>query len=190
MKKICAKTKNAFTLIEITLALGVVGVGVVSIMALFPAASSASRDAIGYTHAADSADNFLQVIKNQAHADWTFLGNIPSSTGKATDTTTHDPPTDNTNAISGSRGTVHDLDDPGGGLYQVLSYVDEDDDGVRDADEVVDFNGVVSVWKTDSPAAPGNQDIAVLLKAEVSWPAQAPYDGREKELYVLELFNR
>lgn len=182
-----------FTLIEITLALGVVAVGVVAILGLFPVGSNATRDAIGFTHAAESADNFLQLVENYAHEDWTFLNSIPGA--KPTDSGTHQPPLGDTGE-PGSHGTVHAI---GTGLYQVVSFHDNDlTDNRLGSDAIVDFNGVVAIWKEDSPeldednnpTSPNNRDIGVLLKAEVSWPAQRPYDGREKEIYALELFNR
>lgn len=176
---------KSFTLIEITLALGVIAVGVVAILGLFPVGSNATRDAIGFTHAAESADNFLQLVENYAQEDWTFLDSIPDS--KPTDSGTHAPPLGDTGE-TGSHGTVHTLG--ANGLYQVLSFHDSDlTDNVLGNDAIVDFNGVVSVWKEESPVT-SNQDIAVLLKAEVSWPAQRPYDAREKEIYALELFKR
>ncbi len=52
-----------YNLVEVILALGVVAIGVVSIMALFPIGANASRDASMETYAANTADEMLQFIK-------------------------------------------------------------------------------------------------------------------------------
>ena len=52
-----------YNLVEVILALGVVAIGVVSIMALFPIGANASRDASMETYAANTADEMLQFVK-------------------------------------------------------------------------------------------------------------------------------
>jgi hypothetical protein len=52
-----------YNLVEVILALGVVAIGVVSIMALFPIGANASRDASMETYAANVADEMLQFVK-------------------------------------------------------------------------------------------------------------------------------
>ncbi len=52
-----------YNLVEVILALGVVAIGVVSIMALFPIGANASRDASMETYAANVSDEMLQFVK-------------------------------------------------------------------------------------------------------------------------------
>ena len=51
-----------YNLVEVILALGVVAIGVVSIMALFPIGANASRDASMETYAANVSDEMLQFV--------------------------------------------------------------------------------------------------------------------------------
>lgn len=54
--------KKLFNLIEIALAIGVIGIGMTAIMALFPVGFSATRQAIAQNYATDAADQFLTYI--------------------------------------------------------------------------------------------------------------------------------
>lgn len=54
---------HRYNLVEVILALGVMAIGVVSVMALFPIGANASRDASMETYAANVADEMLQFIK-------------------------------------------------------------------------------------------------------------------------------
>ena len=199
------KTRRNMTLIELTLALGVVAVGIVAILGLFPVGAEATRDAIGYTHAAESADSFLHLFAANAKDDWAAYitdasPEIPSPASYAdrpTDSSTHSPPFGD-DGEPGSRGTIHALATDG--LYQVLSFNDSDTtNNTLESGALVDFNGVVAVWQEDIPIldtdtggdvwSPDNRDLGVTLKVEISWPAQAPYAQRNKEVYSLEVFN-
>ena len=54
-----------FTMVEVTMAIGVIAIGMMGIMALFPIGFQAARDAIGDNYSSDLADQFLQVIAMQ-----------------------------------------------------------------------------------------------------------------------------
>jgi len=193
------KGRRQFTLIEITLALGVVAVGFVAILGLFPIGANASRDAIGYTHAAESADNLLHLFAYRAKKEWSgfFQSYVPNDNDNR-DSNSLPAPTSSSTGLPGSRGTIHEIN-ASQGLYQVLSFSDNDttDNVFNPSGATVDFNGVMAVWKEDIPIldpggdllTPTNRKIGVTLKVEVSWPADRPYDARNKELYSLEIFN-
>gem|GEM_PF-1930591 len=54
--------KRWFNLIEVTMSIGIVGIGMVGIMSLFPVGLDASRQAIADNYAADAADLFLSYL--------------------------------------------------------------------------------------------------------------------------------
>lgn len=57
-------TRHPFSMVEIMLALGVVAIGVISIMGLFPIGIVASRDTAMETYAANAAEELLSYFKN------------------------------------------------------------------------------------------------------------------------------
>ena len=184
------RVHGMFNMVEVTLALGVVAIGALSVMALFPVGANASRDAIGYTHAADSASNFAHLLKNNIHENWQTLvvdGGIPSTKPEATSALGDgDLPTGE--GLQGSRGTIHEFASPDG-LYHLVNYVDRGDtEDELDAKDVVDFWGIAAIWQEESPVT-SSKEIAVLLKIEVSWPARRPDSNRETEIFCYELFN-
>ena len=62
-----------YNLVEVILALGVVAIGVVSIMALFPIGASASRDAAMETYSSNAADEMFHMLQFMAFNDGTTL---------------------------------------------------------------------------------------------------------------------
>ncbi len=58
-----------YNLVEVILALGVVAIGVVSIMALFPIGASATRDAAMETYSSNAADEMFHMIQFMALND-------------------------------------------------------------------------------------------------------------------------
>jgi len=62
-----------YNLVEVILALGVVAIGVVSIMALFPIGASASRDAAMETYSSNAADEMFHMLQFMALNDGTTL---------------------------------------------------------------------------------------------------------------------
>ncbi len=73
--------KSYFSIVEIALALAIVGLGMASILALFPVGISASRNAIGNTLASQVSEEFMSFIKakaeqNEANYD-AILAEIP-----------------------------------------------------------------------------------------------------------------
>ena len=55
--------RHPFSMVEILLALGVVAIGICSVMVLFPVGASATRDAAMETYAANAADQILHMVK-------------------------------------------------------------------------------------------------------------------------------
>jgi type II secretory pathway pseudopilin PulG len=62
-----------FSLIEITLAMGVIIVGLIAIMGLIPVGQQANRDAIAKNYSADGADQLLHLLAAQLKGNWALL---------------------------------------------------------------------------------------------------------------------
>ena len=178
---------SPFNMIEITVAIGVVAIGMVSLMALFPIGFNAHRDAIGEFYASDLADQFLHVEKYSIQQDWTKVGTLPSSKPTvAEDATT----SAGAAAFSNVFPNIYNASSPAAtnGDY----YVE------MKTNSMVDFNAEILIWKTDVDVTRGynldpwhatDEDQAIGLNVEISWPAVKPYKEREKRCYHLEVFK-
>ena len=175
----------SFTLIEITLAIGIVAIGMAGIMALFPVGFNATRDAIGDNYSSDFADQFLHIIANQAkksETNWNLW--VGPSSSKIT--TVKPTPPDTPSKGSLVFGNVYTTGTTG------VFYVEQ-----KSGDNI-DFNAHVAVWKTPVKATvfegtwkdwTAEYSVAAGLNVEVSWPAGKPYAAREKKYYYLEIFK-
>lgn len=76
--------KFYFNIIEVALAMAIIGLGMTSIMALFPIGINASRSAIGNTSATEIAEGFMGFIKSYAETDQIKYGNIKAIAGVTT----------------------------------------------------------------------------------------------------------
>ena len=192
-----------FTLVEVTMAIGVIAVGMVGIMALFPIGFQASKSAIADNYSSELVDQFMQVVAMQCkmyedtNGDGTvdmygwnnWINNkIPDKNNKP----------DMTNLSVTKNGEVM----PGSGIglyYGVTSTTD----GVyyieQKSGDIVDFSAAMALWweeidyDTDGdnlPDASIPSNKAVRLCVEISWPVAKPYEYREKRYYVRELFNQ
>ena len=69
------KRQHPFNMVEILLALGVIAIGICSVMVLFPVGANASRDSIMEEYAAASAEQMLNMIKYGLEKNWdTYIG--------------------------------------------------------------------------------------------------------------------
>ena len=185
-----------FTLIEITLAIGIVAIGMAGIMALFPIGFNATRDAIGDNYSSDFADQFLHIIANQAKKPgpvgnedqyWNLWIGSNGSAGLIDDSKPSD--TDLDTATKGSQlplGNIWYTNKKG--VYYIESK----------SGAIVDFNAHVAVWKTSVKATvfegawkdwTAEYSQAAGLNVEISWPADKPYVARERKYYYLEIFK-
>ena len=177
------RTKHPFNLIEISIALGVIAIGVVAVVGVFPMAAAKTRDAMTETYAANAATDLLGYIEFQGGQswDWSFL---PASRPAAGTTR-------NGTAIAGTNGTIYKNKTSEVGAYHILSYTDANGDGQYDkaTDGEPDFEAEMLVWQsTVSSSIPAS--VAVRLNVEVSWPAAADFANRQKAFYTTELFKR
>jgi hypothetical protein len=76
------------------------------------------------------------------------------------------------------------------GIYQVIS-----DRGAASpslTSDTVDFRAIMFVWWSPISllvSGANNEGIGVTLNVEVTWPAELPYERRQKAYYALEVFN-
>ena len=225
-----------YNLVEVILALGVVAIGVVSIMALFPIGANASRDASMETYAANVADEMLQFVKyrlkevrddeDQGDIDdkWKALIGETDSEGAITKTKPTEekmnvevtklddtgvwktPDTTIFGSIFNDTHTIYQRDGANmGQVFQLLSHRNPDNrslgytdssDSSKDFASNVDFRAIACIWKeqiimddTVNPAYKIPYTIGVRLIVRVTWPAEIPYDARQKADYVLEVFK-
>ena len=195
-----SKNIKCFTLIEVTMAIAVVAIGLVGVLALFPVGFQASRNAIGDYYSSQMADSMLHIIAIQAK---TYVDSdhnkIPETDGWSDyvigSTIIPDLPPDTSSVSKGTSffngsGTdplgIYNGDKTGTFYMEILSG------------DVVDFSAAIGVWKEpvtfDSSGGGTNnatipEEVAKRLMLEISWPLTAPYDKREKRYYTLDIFN-
>ncbi len=199
--------RSYFNMIEVMLALGVVAIGVVSILALIPAGLNSTRDAMAETYAAAAAEQLLHSIRytlEQSTANWNEWVNPAAPVDwDAKPGTAPDYPelTLNTGltgagAFGGStRGAVHEQTPYH--VYKLVAFRDADDDGEYDGPtatppEPPDFQCVAAVWGEQVSLPDGSLvswAVATRVNVEVSWPGELPYARRYKRVYSLEVFH-
>ena len=226
-----------YNLVEVILALGVVAIGVVSIMALFPIGANASRDASMETYAANVADEMLQFVKyrlklvedgddqDKVKERWDALIGDDDDNGiikkKPTenalktaltinnddldkDTVWVSPSTSTFGNVFQSTHTIYQLDS-NKQVFQLLSHRNPDNRSLGYTDSSnssndfaakVDFRAIAYIWKeqiimdkTVNPSykVPYTSGARIIIR--VTWPAEIPYDARQKADYVLEVFK-
>lgn len=202
---------QVFTLVEITMAIAIIGIGMAGVMALLPVGFYASRDSIADNYSSDMSEQFLHVIAQQclmyegvngATADgWKdFILDTGSSkyipTSKPTPVQT--APNYSNMVFGDTAADTDSYDDMG--LYSSSPagvYYSE-----ARAGDILDFKGEIALWQeqvicdtnndgdgTDSGEYEIPYKNATRLCLEISWPFDKPYDQREKRYYVYELFN-
>ena len=198
-----------FTLVEVTLAIAVIAIGMVGVLALFPVGFQASRDAVGDNYSSQLADQTLHLIALQAKSyhgdgqgqgddgwgDWITGDSARRATG--TETLPSSQPTDldfSSNDINTAKNNPF-LGTDEFGLYQKANgvyYLESKSGGI------VDFSAVVAIWQVpatvdiDGDGTPYDIDAkyARRLFLEISWPVRIAYEKREKRVYMLDIFNR
>lgn len=184
--------KKFFNMVEVTLAIAVVGIGVAGIMSLFPVAISASRDSIADNYSADVADQIIAYVSALAGktSGWAaFKTAIPDQDAVPLDSSV--APT--SVSISGTP-VLGNLYSGVNGVFRVAMK------SGTGADTIVDFSAYVKVWRTQLPpvyvageTAPTGWDSTFNygsgIHIEISYPAEAPYAQRKKLNYYFEAFN-
>lgn len=182
-------------MIEIVLALGVIAIGLVSIMALFPVGLNASRDAIAQNYAAELAETFLTDRYVNAKQDFSIITSLGINKTSSLDSSGLE--TTPWGATTQLNPTCKLTDHSAGGLWKI----------VQEKDGIPEFSGAIRMWRdsasyvrydpndtdNDSKTPWDEEDfpanVAAQIFVEVSWPLEVPYDRRNKEIFNLEIFN-
>lgn len=183
---------HSFNMVEVLLALGVIAIGAVSVLALFPYGFASTRDSVAESFAGDSADQFLHWFAAQTRTNWvTYAGDatwLPDD--KPLPGTDESGSWDSTQTISRNlRYQRHSTD----GVLKVVFQR-------GDSPPIVDFSSVYRMWNDPvsvpdpRPGSGGgtvalNTDSALAINIEASWPADLPYGRRQKAVYRLEVFR-
>jgi len=192
--------RKPFNLVEITLAMGVIAMGIAGVMALMQLGMQQSRDAIGDNYAADAAEQFITYLSILAAdgANWDNDGlnitgfSVASNKGTAKTGTEGNVQLPNVNIIPGTDG-----------MYRFIQGARNSSDPTLVDETRLDFDAVVLVWQDQimdvyfGQDASGNDvtsDIpkkyGVSVNIEIGWPRGMPYDRRNKRLFYFEIFNR
>ena len=183
--------RSAFNLIEITLAIAVVGIGVAAVMALLVPALNASKDSLADTYTADVVNTFVTYVRGQLSCKWGSSGefNIEftgtpaeiSDTANDWDLTGSSPLISNTGIYSSKVTSIFRIKvDPDFTAHMRVWY----EALSNNASNPSQFN------KNGNAISPTTTDGLVRFYFELSWPATIPYAARKKSLYVTEFYNR
>ena len=179
------KTKrSAFNLIELTLAIAVVGIGIASVMALFIPAMNASKASVADNYLPDVADTLMTFVKMNPGAEQIQSGKPNATTLNKLNTAEY--------------ATLENITDVTDRYNLYKTKADSKIMGVKIGRDGADFTGHILMWYTDDvkdlydagiPTEDSNKMKTNHRRyyIEVSWPLLVPYAQREKRLYVTEL---
>ena len=181
MKK---RSRFYYNLVEITLAMAVVGIGIAGIMALFVPALEASKESIAEDYSSQVATTLLAYIERQKKANWNsqFVpGSGEPEAPAALSFGTEAPYVGLPNTSSWTNQVLPNLYDLGSGIYGLK---------IGDGSQ---FCAFAKVWAENTTVqnSTGNVTIpntnSVRLKVEIAWPATVPDGRRQKRYYILDL---
>lgn len=186
---------NRFTLIEVVLALAVVAIALAAILPLITVGLRATKDSIGDTYAADTAEQFLHYMAAKCKKDDTSWNKYIGTSDETGDFKKFKP----TSEIDISAWPSSPISNTN--FYEIATGTDKDVFGVKQGSgNIVDYSGTIRVWKspvtsqtysgsgwheqTDSSYA-----HSAALNIEISWPVELPYNVRNKKYFYLEIFK-
>lgn len=194
--------RQYFNLIELMLALGVIVVGLVSVMALFPIGANANRDAMTENYSAMAAE---QMLNSLAH----YL-RIPPPPPPPVQPSEWEPKRSRIAVLSTDASTavgeieaqqVYFADNTLSPFFAVgaSSIYMEDTTDYQSGFRIEsignngnkDFEAMMALWQEqiDINGSLVPYTFGTVLNIEISWPAQLPYNRRQKARYRLEVFN-
>ena len=196
-----SQVKLLFNLIEVTLAIAVVGIGIAGVMSLFPVGVQASRDAIGDNYAADSVEQVLVYLASASQNNWaSYISSDGTDNGTIKEYASASVITDasitlpldtdriaNTNLFSTSLGNdVFCIKQPATGNADFVAHVKLWKAPISN----MTIAGVSGITLPYFQTVAGYNVGAARIYAEVSWPVQKPYSKRTKRVYAVELFKQ
>lgn len=181
----CRLNKNFFNLIEIVFALGVIAVALAAILPLITVGMQTSKASVSDNYVADTADQFLHYIAAECKKNWDDPNEILQKLKQ--------------NNPESEKNTFLPINKiPDTNLYKM------GEDGIYGIQQgtgaIIDFSGIIQVWKTPVTAQrysgtdwndqkDENYNYSAGLNIEISWPAEIPYTQREKKYFYLEIFK-
>jgi type II secretory pathway pseudopilin PulG len=207
---IAVMRKQQFSLIELMLALGVVIIGVCSVMVLFPIGANASRDASMETFAAQAADQLLNFTKYQLSLPETASNNWRTRIGLdgSSSLLPNSKPSESDGGLdclstAWSRSTnmsalglnLFYYSTEADGLFQLVSYRGNPANNFSINDTDIDYRVIMRLWTSridlNGDGVENNDDFrfGTRLNVEASWPAEIPYAQRQTALYTLDVFR-
>ncbi len=179
--------KSGFNLIEVTMAIAIVGIGIAGIMALFPPAIEANRAANNQNYIGLVSDSFLGYLESSFLHNFNFVSSSLTSTKPTSDL---EPARwDYVKSKLSSETGRKDVTISGfSGLYKTDKT---NIFAVESADGTV--NALIAMWQSGNNVVDGfsasDTDKVRRVYIEVSWPAAVPYANREKKLFVYDVFK-
>ena len=184
-------------MIEVTLAIAVVGLGMAGIMALFPVGINSSRDAIAENYAADCAEQFISYIERACKGNTTYWTNLIQKTylqngfytlDVISGTPFFDQGIESGFALApGQEKNIYTSSNPS--IYRIT----------QGSTICTDFDAVVRIWKTPVTSTLYSGDwssytdnlygTSAGLNFEISYPKDKPYAMRSKKYYYKEIFK-
>jgi len=211
--------RHFFNLVEIALATAVLGVGVASVLALFPVGASTSRSAVAENSIADVAEFFFGYFQNQYQAGWSasgsrsgFATNCPSFDTSATPTVPLGSDSNfSSSAISNFPNLYAHSTDPGLYIYRQgddangiefeamvrVGTVTNNSNAARYPGIGSGAGGTANAYSQSAAGGytnhlAGGSTVPKYLTSliiEFSWPIDATWAEREKRFYRLDFFN-
>ena len=177
--------RMGFNLIEVTMAIAIVGIGIAGVMALFPPAIEANKVANNENYLGIVSSSFLGYLENQVLSDFSKF----KSGGSFNLFTSNPQPGSN---YWENKSSSHVNGFPG--LYEAKesssASVAKNIFAVQSADGSV--NALIAFWHNNA-ASPNSYSTDAndsrRVYVEVSWPAAVPYASRTKKLYIYDIFK-
>ncbi len=167
--------RTCFNLIEVTMAIAIVGIGIAGVMALFPPAIEANKAANNQNYIGLVSDSFLGYLESNYLRNFNRVANTVSSSKVEPAVT-----------FWGSKTSLSSS-----GFSGLYSTSNSNVFAIESADGSV--NALITMWQSGTTAIDGftgsDTDKVRRVYIEASWPAVLPYANREKRLYVYDVFK-
>ena len=226
--------RHGFNMVEVTLALAIIAIGISSILVLFPVGANANKAAIANNNLADIAEYMMSYIRAGVTSEWIAIAEGESDEEFFTKNIEMRGNNNWYATVGDDKGLDLDWKEENG-VYKMT--VTETGSGTAIGNRItenlytldsdnraflftqisggnIDFAAVVKIWresiKMDVPViaisgAEGSEggvkyqklngidnainQYAMVFCVEVSWPAQAPLQNRERRVFRQEFFN-
>lgn len=197
--------RSGFNLIEVTMAIAIVGIGIAGVMALFPPAIEANKNANFQNFTGTVVNNVAAYLDYQLKYEWNWddPDNSKHISKKIKVKASATTPEQQTNIATWPGDPAEKVGwktvDNFPGLFQPFDKDKKTHDdwlGIKSQDDSIAAH--VRVWRDDANRNTGyfdqsavtmNNDFRTRVVIELSWPVAKAYADREKQEFVYE-FNK